>query len=185
MAAAIGRPDSARLLSARLLTARLTLRRWRAEDQLAMVAINEDPEVTRYLYRTVDPAAAAFYQRVTAHWDEHGFGLWAVQSREGELAGALIGFVGVAYPAFLPELATRPELGWRLARAVWGRGLATEAAIAARDDALHRLGLRELISIIHPDNGRSQRVAAKLGMTLERLVYNPGIGREAEVWKSG
>jgi RimJ/RimL family protein N-acetyltransferase len=173
----MGRPDSAQLL-----TARLALRRWRAEDQLEMAAINEDPEVTRYLNQTVDPVAGGFYQRVTAHWDEHGFGFWAVQSCDGELAGRLIGFVGVAYPAFLPELAARPEIGWRLGRAAWGRGLATEAAIAARDDALHRLALSELISIIHPDNGRSQRVAAKLGMTLERLVHNPGIGREAEVW---
>jgi RimJ/RimL family protein N-acetyltransferase len=177
--ATIGRPDSAQLL-----TARLALRRWRAEDQLTMVAINEDPDVTRYLRRTVDPAAAAFYQRVTAHWDEHGFGVWAVESRERgcELGGRLLGFVGVAYPTFLPELATRPEIGWRLTRAVWGRGLATEAAIAARDDALHRLGLSELISIIHPDNRRSQHVAAKLGMTLERLVHNPGIDREGDVW---
>jgi RimJ/RimL family protein N-acetyltransferase len=145
--ATIGRPDSAKLL-----TARLALRRWRAEDQLTMAAINEDPGVTRYLHRTVDPAAAAFYQRVTAHWDEHGFGLWAVESRERGLGGRLLGFVGVAYPTFVPELATRPEIGWRLTRAAWGRGLATEAAIAARDDALHRLALSELISIIHPDN---------------------------------
>jgi RimJ/RimL family protein N-acetyltransferase len=148
-----------------------------------MVAINEDPEVTRYLNRSVDPAAAAaVYERLTAHWEEHAFGFWAVQSREGELADRLLGFVGVAYPAFLPELAARPEIGWRLARAAWGRGLATEAAIAARDHALGRLGLSELISIIHPDNRRSQRVAAKLGMTVERLVHSPGIGREAEVW---
>jgi RimJ/RimL family protein N-acetyltransferase len=73
----------------------------------------------------------------------------------------------VAYPTYLPELAFRPELGWRLARAAWGRGLATEGAIAARDWALGELGMPELISIIHPDNAASKRVAAKVGMTLE------------------
>ena len=75
--------------------------------------------------------------------------------------------MGVAYPWFLPELADRPELGWRLARAVWGRGLATEGALAVREWALGELGMPELISIIHPDNAASRRVASKVGMTLE------------------
>ena len=70
----------------------------------------------------------------------------------------------------MPELAHRPEFGWRLARGAWGRGLATEAAGAARDDAFERLGLPELISIIHPENERSRRVATKLGMTIEGEV---------------
>jgi len=73
----------------------------------------------------------------------------------------------VAYPTFLPELAHRPELGWRLARRAWGRGLATEGATAARDWALGELGMPDLISIIHPENAASRRVAEKLGMKLE------------------
>ena len=77
--------------------------------------------------------------RVEEHWEEHGFGHWAVEPLEGPLAGRMIGFVGVAYPTFLPELASRPELGWRLARESWGSGYATEAALLARDDAFTRL----------------------------------------------
>ena len=177
------------------MTPRLRLRRWRAEDEAAMAAINADPAVTRYLNRPVDAAAtAAFYAGVAEHWDEHGFGFWAVELREPELprpaaeAGrgegpaAFIGFAGVAHPTFLPELAARPELGWRLARRAWGRGLATEAATAARDQAFATLGLPELISIIHPDNARSRRVATKLGMTLSERVHVPALGREAGVW---
>jgi len=91
--------------------------------------------------------------------------------------------VGAAYPTFLPELAARPELGWRLAREAWGRGLAAEAAGAAREDAFARLGLSELISIIHPENRRSRRLAAKLGMVVERQVHNPVLGREVDVWR--
>jgi RimJ/RimL family protein N-acetyltransferase len=167
-----------------LRTERLALRRWRSGDEGAMFAINSDPEVTRYLNRPIDRAAtAAFYARVQEHWAEHGFGFYAVESREPDIAGRFIGFVGVGYPTFLPELATRPELGWRLARLAWGRGLATEAATAVRDSALGALGLAELISIIHPDNVRSQRVATKLGMTLERHVHNPAFDRGVEVWK--
>jgi RimJ/RimL family protein N-acetyltransferase len=167
-----------------LTTSRLTLRRWRPEDAAAMTAIDSDPAVTRYLNRRVDAAAAAAFAASAAeHWERHGFGFYALELREPPDAGRFVGFAGVAYPAFLPALAHRPELGWRLARDVWGRGLATEAARAARDDAFQRLELAELISIIHPENRRSQRVAAKLGMTRAEHVHNPLLGRDVEVWR--
>jgi RimJ/RimL family protein N-acetyltransferase len=167
-----------------LTTARLLLRRWRPEDEAALAAINRDPEVTRYLNRPVDEAATtAFYGACLEHWERHGFGFFAVESRQEGTRGRFLGFVGVGYPAFLPELAARPEIGWRLAPEVWGRGLATEAALASRDDAWERLGLGELISIIHPANEASRRVATKLGMAIERRVQNPVLGRPVEVWQ--
>jgi RimJ/RimL family protein N-acetyltransferase len=89
----------------------------------------------------------------------------------------------VAYPEFFPALAVRPELGWRLARSAWGRGLATEAALAARADAFDRLRLPEVISIIHPENARSRRLAQKLGMAIEGQVHNPVLDRAVDVWR--
>lgn len=167
-----------------LLTPRLRLRRWQAADEPVMTAINQDPEVTRYLNRPVDAAAtAAFCALVADHWATHDFGVWAVEARESDRSSEFIGFVGVAYPTFLPELATRPELGWRLARHAWGRGLATEAATVARDHAFDKLELPELISIIHPDNERSRRLATKLGMALAQRVHNPVLDRQVDVWQ--
>jgi RimJ/RimL family protein N-acetyltransferase len=167
-----------------LRTRRLILRRWRPEDAAPMAAINSDPAVTEFLNRRMDAAAtASFLDRTEKHWAEHGFGHWAVEPTEGPPAGQMIGFVGVAYPKFLPELAARPELGWRLAAASWGSGYATEAALAARDDAFTRLGLDELISIVHPDNQRSRRVTTKVGMTIERQVHNAVLGRDVDVWQ--
>jgi RimJ/RimL family protein N-acetyltransferase len=116
------------------------------------------------------------------HWERHGFGPFALESREADGAGALLGFAGVAYPAYLPALAERPEIGWRLARNAWRRGLATEAALAARDHAFATLGFPELIAIVHPENTRSQAVARKLGMELERQVHNPVLRRPVDVW---
>jgi RimJ/RimL family protein N-acetyltransferase len=172
--------------AAELLTPRLRLRGWEAADEAPMAAINRDPEVTRYLNRPVDEdAVAAFFALMTGHWVEHGFGPYALEERDGENAGRFIGFVGIAYPAYLPEVATRPELGWRLARAAWGRGLASEAARAVRDHAFADLGFEELIAVIHPDNARSQRLAAGLGMALEGHVYNWVLGRETGVWRLG
>jgi RimJ/RimL family protein N-acetyltransferase len=158
-----------------LSTARLRLRRWRTEDEAAIAAISADPEVVRYL----NPAKGPFIERFEAHWAAHGFGLWALE-RHGQ--PGCVGFVGVAYPSFLGAVAHRPEIGWRLARQAWGEGLATEAALATRDHALSALGLGGLISIIHPDNRRSQRVAEKLGMARSGHVHNPLLGLPVEIW---
>jgi RimJ/RimL family protein N-acetyltransferase len=175
-----------------LRTARLLLRRWRARDEAPMRAINRHPEVARYLNRPVsETALAAFHGHMVEHWEVHGFGPWALEAaerlapREAGAAiapGTFLGFAGVAYPTYLPALAERPEIGWRLASAAWGRGLATEAALAARDHAFGTLGLPELIAIIHPDNVRSQRVAAKLGMAVASHVHNPLLRRFVDVW---
>jgi RimJ/RimL family protein N-acetyltransferase len=164
-------------------TPRLLLRTWRPEDEEPMAAINADPEVMRYINSPTAPAdTRRLHVARLAHWEQHGFGPFALQAREGDWAGELLGFAGVAHPSFLPALAHRPEIGWRLARRAWGRGLATEAALAARDHAFEVLGLAALISIIHPDNARSQRVAAKLGMALEGRVPNPVHDTQVEVW---
>ena len=150
-----------------------------------MVRINRHPEVARYLNRPVDDTATAgFYALVTGHWDSQGFGPWALESVEPASLGQFLGFAGLAFvPPFLAAAGPSPELGWRLDRAHWGRGLGTEAAAAARDDAFTRLGLPDLISVIHPGNARSQRVAVKLGMTPIRQIDNPVLGLKVDVWR--
>jgi RimJ/RimL family protein N-acetyltransferase len=95
-------------------TPRLLLRRWREEDREAMAAINRDPEVTEFLNRPIGEAATReFLAKTTAHWEVHGFGHMALEPRQGQLAGRMVGFVGVAYPTFMPPLAARPERGGR------------------------------------------------------------------------
>jgi len=168
-----------------LRTSRLRLRPFTSADRCPLGAIHRDPEVTRFLNRVVDPARVDdVFWGLRDHWRRHGFGAFAMEPLEALEPGgdrAILGFVGVAYPTFIPALAHRPELGWRLARAAWGRGLAFEGAVAAREHAERVLGLR-LISIIHPDNVRSQRLAARLGMSVERRVVNPVLQREVDVW---
>jgi RimJ/RimL family protein N-acetyltransferase len=158
-----------------LLTERLRLRRWRGDDEAEIAAITADPEVSRYL----GPSTGPFVERFERHWRGHGFGLWAVQRRDGV---GCIGFVGIARPSWLPAVAHRIEVGWRLSHAEWGHGFATEAALAARDHAAERLGIENLIAIIHPDNRRSQRVAEKLGMTFAHWVHNPSLGIPVQIW---
>lgn len=167
-----------------LRTPRLLLRHWRAEDESSMAEINRHPEVGRYLNRPVDDdAVAAFYSLMVRHWETYGYGPWALESVEVGSRGRFVGFAGLAHvPPFLAAAGPTPELGWRLDPATWGRGLATEAAEAARDDAFGRLGLPEVISIIHPQNQRSQRVAVKLGMQRWRQITNPVLDLDVDVW---
>jgi RimJ/RimL family protein N-acetyltransferase len=159
-----------------LQTERLLLRPWRPEADLdALAAINADPAVMRWIApnRALRrEESAALLDRIVRHWDEHGFGLWAVQPRPAE-DGACIGFAGLAIPSFLPDVLPAVEVGWRLGRAWWGRGLATEAARASVRFGFETLGLQSVVSIIDPGNEPSLRVAEKLGMRAGRDRLHP------------
>lgn len=167
---------------ASLETPRLLLRRWRSDDLDGFAAITAQPDVMRYIHdgRILDRAATA--ERLAAyerHWDEHGFGLYAVELRE---TGELAGFTGLAVPTFLPEIMPAVEIGWRLGRAHWGQGLATEAARAVVTHARAGLGLRRLVSIHVVGNESSARVMVKLGMSLDRETVQPDTGRRVRVY---
>ena len=147
-----------------LETERLLLRRWRPEDREPFAAINADAAVTRHLGGTplTRDESDTLVDRIDAHWDEWGYGLCAV---EPKATGAMVGFIGLGHHRALPMDV---EIGWRLASDVWGEGLATEGATAARDWAFGPLAIDRLVSITIPENVASWRVMEKLGMTLWR-----------------
>ena len=141
-------------------TERLLLRRWRTSDRAPFAALNADPVVMAFFVSTLPPAESdAFVDRIEEHFDEHGFGLWAVEAAEG-----FVGFVGLW--TVTPSMSAVPtvEIGWRLAASAWGKGYATEAARAARDDGFDRIGLRELVSFTAAINVASRAVMERIGM---------------------
>jgi RimJ/RimL family protein N-acetyltransferase len=168
-------------------TERLRLRPWRAADDLpALAALNADAEVMRWIApnRPLRPdESAALLGRIEDHWREHGYGLWAVEPRGG--GAGCIGFAGLAIPSFLPDVLPAVEVGWRLDRAWWGRGLATEAARASVAYGFETLGLRSVLSIIDRGNERSLRVAAKLGMRPGPDRLHPVTRRRLRVMQLG
>ncbi len=103
----------------------------------------------------------ALVDRIEAHFSEHGFGLWAVELPS---ASSFIGFVGLSVPSLHAHFTPCVEVGWRLARAYWGNGYATEGARAALRFGFDELGLLEIVSFTVPANIRSRRVMEKLGM---------------------
>jgi RimJ/RimL family protein N-acetyltransferase len=145
-----------------LSTARLRLRPWRPEDLPTYAAMNADPRVREYFPKVLTAAESdREAARIAAHFDQHGFGLWAV-----EVVGTadFAGFVGLAIPGFEAHFTPCVEIGWRLAFEHWGRGYATEAARAALDCGFERLGLEEIVAFTVPGNWRSRRVMERLGM---------------------
>jgi RimJ/RimL family protein N-acetyltransferase len=165
-------------------TERLLLRRWRAADREALAAINGDREVMRWigsghvLGRGLSDDLIARFER---EWDERGFGLWAVSWRE-DPQRELLGFCGLTTPAFLPDVLPAAEVGWRLARDAWGRGVATEAAACAVRFGFSAFGLREIVAVVAQENTRSLRVAEKLGMTPRADRYHGGAARRVRVF---
>ncbi|MDQ3934543.1 MAG: GNAT family N-acetyltransferase [Actinomycetota bacterium] len=149
-------------------TERLLLRAFRHEDTDAFAALCADDEVMRWVGGTMERGRAWRHMAaLTGHWTLRGYGRWAVEIRA---TGELAGHVGLWFPEGWPAI----EVGWTLARAAWGQGIATEAATASLDYAWREVGLDRVISLIDPANERSQSVARKLGMrpTDERFVFD-------------
>jgi len=157
------------------------LRRWREDDVTPMSAINADPEVMRWIGdgsvrdEQQTQAGIVAWER---EWDRRGFGLFALELRTD---GELIGFAGLTVPEFLPEVMPTVEIGWRLGRPFWGRGLATEAAQAALRFGLIDRGLERIVSIAQVGNDASERIMGKLGMRLEREMVDPACDRPVRI----
>ena len=109
---------------------------------------------------------AGLFREEVEHWAAHGFGPWVALARE---SGDVVGTFDVNYagPGLEGINANEVEVGWMVDPRLWGRGLATEGARAACDDAYERAGVTSLVAYIRPDNTPSLRVVEKLGMTYE------------------
>jgi ribosomal-protein-alanine N-acetyltransferase len=148
-------------------TDRLALRHLTLDDLDALAAIQSDPEVMRFFPSGARSREETLrdLERCMALQAEHGFSLWAAIDRSDR---TLIGRCGL-----LPQSLQgheEVEIAYLIARSHWGRGLATEAALAIRDHGFGHLGLDRLVSIIHRDNLASRRVAEKAGLRPERMI---------------
>lgn len=149
-----------------LETERLALRKMDISDVDDLMGIFSDPVAMRYYPGTKSREEAEEWVRWTlGSYRDHGFGQWvAVLKRSCEFAGQC----GLTVQEV--EGRQEVEIGYLFLRRFWGRGLATEAARAARDHGF-ALGYNRLISLIDPENLASRRVAEKTGLTLEKEVW--------------
>ena len=157
-------------------TERLVLRQPGEGDRAAYRDLLFNPEVEAWLrprpmrpFTEADPVT--LLDRDLRHWDDHGYGPWVVL--DGERADlAFLGRAGLEWTAVEGERAV--ELAWALVPGAQGRGLATEAAVAAVAEARAQ-HLDALVSFTLPDNAASRRVMEKTGMTYDRDITHAGL----------
>ena len=140
-------------------TPRIRLRQWSAEDAEGFSPLARDPAVVEYITGgrpLTDVEVAEFIARQLACQAERGWCRWALELRVD--AGRVAGFCGPGC-TFAPE----GEMGWWLAPDLWGRGLATEAGVAATRHCFEVIGFPRLLCCVHPDNAASIAVARKVG----------------------
>ena len=145
-----------------LETERLIMRMWRDADIEEYAELCADPEVMRFLGGKVFDRTEAWRQMASmiGHWYLRGYGIWAVEEKS---SGRLAGRIGCINPEGWPGF----EVGWTLKREFWGKGYATEAGRRALEYGFNELDKPHIISLIHPENLASIRVAERLGETLE------------------
>jgi [ribosomal protein S5]-alanine N-acetyltransferase len=145
-------------------TTRLRLRSFNDGDLDRMAELMADGDFMRFSLGVFSrEQTAGFLEKVRAR-DRAGLpSQFAVVLREN---GRLIGYCGFFLQVV--DEVEELEIGYRIDPSCWGRGIATEAARAVRDLAFHELGVARVISLIHPDNVASRRVAEKNGMTPEK-----------------
>jgi RimJ/RimL family protein N-acetyltransferase len=148
-----------------LRTARLLLRRWRETDHAPFAALNADPTVMEYFPNRLTRAESDdLVARIETGFANRGYGLWAL---EVCATGQFVGFTGLAVPSFNAHFTPAVEVGWRLARSAWGKGYATEAALASIAFGFRDAGLDEIVSFTSVANVRSRAVMERIGMIHE------------------
>jgi RimJ/RimL family protein N-acetyltransferase len=162
-----------------LTTARLRLEPLRPEHAELLVELDSDPEVLRHIFGRAlsrEESLATLPLRLDPAADERGLGMW-VGFEETASGPAFAGW----WCLLLDPDPTTAELGYRLPRSAWGRGLATEGARAMLDHGFGALGLASVWAETRTTNVASQHVLAKCGLhfvsEVRRTVLRYEVGR--------
>jgi len=137
-----------------------------------------DPEVMEHFPHTLSNAESEeLMDRSERGLQDRSYGLWALELPGQVAFGGFLGIVPVP-----PEMPFAPaiEIGWRLARPLWGRGIASEAARAVLERAFAGLELPELVAYTCVENDRSRRLMTRLGMERDPAedFLNPGLSAD-------
>lgn len=160
-----------------LETERLLLRQFEPGEGQLIYTLNEDPEITRYTgdpVRDLDHAEEILREVILPQYTLYNHGRWAVHTKPGM---DFIGWCGLKYRPGLDEI----DLGYRFMKTAWGKGYATEAALASIKYGFEKLGMQRIVGRAMPGNVASIKVLEKCGMRYvgEELVD----GHEAKTYE--
>lgn len=150
---------------AHLVTDRLTLRRFTRDDAPALLELDRDPAVRRFVEDGVEPTLAGSLEMID-HWlatypPGAPFGFWAADERD---SAEFVGWFHLRSNADRAD--DDPELGYQLGAAHWGRGLATEGSWALIDHAFRSSEVDRIVAETMTVHAASRRVMEKVGMRL-------------------
>lgn len=151
-----------------LETERLLLRHLILDDLEELFALYSDPEIRKYFPEgilTHDETKEELEWHMNGHPEHPELGLWATIHKE---TGKFLGRCGLLPWEIDSKLEV--EIAYLLDKEFWGQGLASEAAKGILEYGFEKLNLTRLICLIDPQNVASQKVAKRIGMTLERSV---------------
>jgi RimJ/RimL family protein N-acetyltransferase len=149
-----------------LTTQHLFLRPWSLEDDKVLFSILHEENILCYFPDPSPPSVQKVDQYIThhlAHWENYGYGHWAVVTRE---EGLVVGWNGLEYLSEISEI----EVAYLLSKRVWGRGYATEAAQAAVHFGFEHANLDAIIGLVHSENIGSVRVLEKCGLSFVNRI---------------
>lgn len=157
-----------------LHTERFILRPWTLDDVEAAFRMYGDPEVTRYLGSGASEpdldSQRTNLEKVIAKYEvlgEEGYGFWAAEERStGEVVAAALLKPIVVSEGHIAEEKPEIEVGWHVARAHWGRGIATEMGRRCLAHGFDDVSLDKIIAVAYAENPNSLRVMEKIGMRL-------------------
>ena len=145
-----------------LFTSRLRMTVFSQSHLSELVRLNADPEVMRYFPATLSfEESATLLQRIIEHQRINGYSLFALHLEESD---AFFGWYGLTQVPFSKHFTTAAEVGWRLNKIFWGKGMAPEAAKSVLRFGFLELGLSEIVSFTAELNQPSIRVMQKIWM---------------------
>ena len=158
---------------------RLILREFLVEDAEALLSLNSDPEVLKYTgdvpFLSIQDA-----KNFVLNYDQfkkYGYGRWAVVEKE---TNQFIGWCGLKYHPKTDEV----DLGFRLLRTYWNKGIATEAAKLSLEIGFNHLNIERIIGRVVEENIASKRVLEKIGMhSPQAFIFDEHPGLKYELSK--
>lgn len=152
-------------------TERLILRHWKEEDRKPFAEMNGNPNVMKYFPSTLSTEeSSAFVDRINSEFEETGYGLYAVETKD---TGEFIGYVGFHRFTFDAPFSPNWEIGWRISDKFWHKGYATEAATACINYAREKKMCTTLYSFTAVPNIPSENVMKRIGMSYEMTFMHP------------
>lgn len=157
-------------------TERLIFRDWNKPDIIDFIKMNEDSEVMKYFpSKLTSEESVDFLSRIKEEFTRSGYGLYPVELKE---TGEFIGYIGFHLSTFKSDFTPCVEIGWRLKREYWGRGYATEGALACLEYGFNHLGFEEVYSFTATINIPSENLMRRLGMHYMKNFMHPKVDDE-------